>query len=156
MKKLIILLALLLSSICNADEITVADFDNTYTLFINTYTGDGISTYPMGKWNSIDVSEYVSDNATAIFLSGILIITHGVTPECADLRVYFRKPGSSRHAFGQVIEASIANGQRSTYSTWVPIENGIFEFQWWVPVLSIWPTYSAYGINLLMESYTHE
>ena len=156
MKKLIIALIFLASSICNADEVTVTDFDNTYILFLNTYTGDGISKYPMGQWNSVDVSEYVPYNATSIFLSGILVITHGTTSECADLRVYFRKPGSKRYAFGQAIEASIENGQRSTYSTWVPIEDGKFEFYWWVPVLSTWPTYSAYAINLLMEAYTHE
>ena len=125
-------------------------------LFFNAYTGDGP---PEKTWHKVDVSDLVHPDTKAVHLTGILIITRGTTSEVANLRIYFRKnndydptiPGRYKH---QAIEASSGGGQRSTMSTWVPLNDDLtFEYRWEGDQKGSYPTYSAYGANLVIDAF---
>jgi hypothetical protein len=74
-------------------------------------------------------------DAKAIFLSGILVITHpsdGRAVIC-DLTANFRAPGSNLPHDSyqmQTIEASSGNGMRSNAAVWVPVKDRQFEMYW--------------------------
>lgn len=132
--------------------------DNSRTptvIFTNTYTGIGAADE--GKWIRVPVSNFgIPSDAKAVFLSGILIITHGTTPQTCDLTISTRAFGdtmSEDFYIGQVIEASSGNGQRSTMATWVPVKNGQFEYFWKRSTHGQWPSECAYGINLTLQAY---
>lgn len=126
-------------------------------LFINTYTGAGLAEHPHGQWSELDLSSVTSSIAIGVDLSGLLIITHGSNAETANLRLSFRNigdslPGSNYH--GQVIETEIGGGQRSPYSTFVPLTAGKCEVYWEVTNIGgSYPDYSSYGINLSIQKY---
>jgi hypothetical protein len=115
-------------------------------------------------WCKVAVSDYgLPKDTKAVFLSGILIITHGMTPETADLKVGLRafgdvtdpetiSPGGVWYD-GQTVEAAVGNGQRSTMSTWVPVRDGAFEFRWERSTGGQWPTNSSYGVNLTIQAH---
>ena len=74
-----------------------------------------------------------------MFLSGILIMTHGTSLETADLNISFRSVENdelcptpqtykSVQYIGQAVEASVGNGQRSNMETCVTAKNGKFQF----------------------------
>jgi hypothetical protein len=132
--------------------------DNTKTpvaIFINTYTGVG----PVQKqWHRLSTTAMgIPADAKSVFLSGLLIITHGTNSEICDLNVSFKAPGDdmvSAASIGQTVEAHIGGGQRSNMATWVPIKNGEIEFYWWHTTPNgTWPDYCAYGINLNAQAY---
>ena len=99
-------------------------------LFVNSYTPTGPAS---GSWQTISLSSLgIPTNAKSVFLSGMLIITHGTTAQTCDLTIAFRAPGDTLAAgnyIGQTIEAAIGSGQRSTMSTWAPASGGNIEFQ---------------------------
>ena len=119
--------------------------DNSITrgdIFINTFTGvtkpDGCT---MDTWCTVDLSELVPKSAISVFLSGILIITHGTSLETADLNISFRSIENDElcptpqtpecvQYIGQAVEATVGNGQRSNMATWVPVKNGKFQFRY--------------------------
>lgn len=122
-------------------------------VFANSYTGEGPSA---GQWATIDVSEHVPQDTKAVFLSGILILTHGTTAETCNLTTTFRAPGSTHPASdynGQAVEGAIGNGIRSTMSLWAPVVDGKFEFQWNRNTGGNWPAHCAYGVNLSLQAY---
>ena len=123
------------------------------TVFVNSYTGVGPEA---GIWHVIDVSDKLPPEAKAINLMGILIITHGLSSETANLQLYFRRHGETKEAIycGQVIEASSLNGQRTNFSAWIPLWDDLkFEFKWVRTGNSQYPQYSAYGINLCLNAW---
>lgn len=131
--------------------------DNSVTpnaVFINSYTPVGPAA---GAWVTIDVSSLgIPPTAKSVFLSGILIVTHGTNSVTCDLTISFRAPGNSMTAgnyIGQAIEAAVGGGQRSTMSTWAPVKDGKIEFQWNRNTFANWPTDCAYGINLSAQAY---
>lgn len=109
-------------------------------------------------WHTVDLKPLgVTADAQAAFLSGILIITHGNTPETADMTLTFRRPGDSTPCtkyLGQAVEAHIGGGQRSPISSWVPLADGKFEFCYRISTPGSWPTNSAYGINMSLQAWT--
>ena len=123
-------------------------------IFLNSYTGDGVHA---GRWHEIDLTKQgIPEDSLAVFLSGLLIITHGTTGEVCNLTVAFRAPGSDLPAgayLGQAIEAAIGNGQRSTFSTWVPVFERRFEFRWDRGTGGNWPAHCAYAVNLSLQAY---
>jgi hypothetical protein len=131
---------------------------STIPVFVNTYTGAGMSVYPPGRWNVIHLAGLVPDTALAVQLSTLLIITHGTTPEDANLTVALRRHGSetdnSGDYQGQVIEPAIGGGQRSTWTETVALStDGLLAFDlFWNltarPAGANWPQYSAYAINM--------
>lgn len=141
-------------------------------IFINTVDGVAANNARgayYGYWNTLDLvngRDPVSGAAfnlpsdiKAVFISGILIITHGPTFELADLAITFRAPGNNLlggdNRMMQTIEASVGNGQRSNAAVWVPVVNGKVEWYWWVnnSVPYGYPAYSAYGANLSVQGY---
>lgn len=124
-------------------------------IFFNTYSGEGMTLFPSGSWITVDVSHLVPHGAKAVFLSGILIITHGTLPGTADLTAAFRSVGETTdyaYVF-QAIEAHLGGGQRSTAGTWVALENGKFEFKWMRNTVEPYPAGCAYLMNLRVTAY---
>lgn len=123
-------------------------------LFCNSYTGAGPAA---GVWTAVDLTAFgVPRDAHAVFLSGILIITHGTTQETADLTVSLRAPGSALPIsayLGQSVEAHVGGGQRSTMSAWVPCVDGSIEWAWQRSTQGQWPTNCAYGVNMSLQAY---
>lgn len=124
-------------------------------VFVNSYTNAG----PLaGQWVQIDLKPLgVAADAKAAFLSGLLIITHGSTPQTCDATVALRAPGSQLTAgnyLGQVVEAHVGGGQRSGFASWVPLVDGVFEFRWDRNTFGQWPSECSYGINLSLQSWT--
>lgn len=85
-------------------------------------------------WHTIDVSGApwsVPLDAKAVFLAGMLIISHGHSSPTADIWATFRAPGDTLDPTAyqiQAIEAAPSQGQRSTCALWVPVKEGKFEF----------------------------
>ena len=122
-------------------------------IFVNTYTGVGF--VEDNEWHIIDMSNVIPTNAKAIFLTGILIITHGNSHETADLHVFFRRHGCEEEYIysGQVCE-NLMSGQRSTMSAWIPLSEDLkFEFKWTRTTFGHYPDNSAYGINLSLNAW---
>ena len=138
-------------------------------IFINTTAGVS-GNPPYGTWNTLDLVNghdpvsgqpfNIPSDVKAVFISGLLIITHGATPEVAGIAITFRAPGNplpgGDNKLMQTIEAAIGGGQRSNAAVWVPVVNGKVEWYWWVenglPAFN-WPTNSAYGANLSIQGY---
>jgi len=125
-------------------------------VFLNTYTGQGVDQFPDNQWVTVDVSQIVPEKSVAVFLSGLLLITHGTSVETADLKVYFRADGDNEdYKYDwQTVEASTANGQRSTMAVWVPLSaDRKFQFKWQRSTSGQYPDHSAYGVNLVLNAY---
>lgn len=124
-------------------------------IFINSFTGDGVTDHPPGVWSNVDLSAIVPAGTTAVRLDGILIITHGTTVETADLTVAFRADPSWEYGYiMQTIEAAVGGGQRSNAGAWVALDaNRCFEMKWTRATLGQWPANSSYGINLSLTAY---
>jgi hypothetical protein len=135
-------------------------------VFVNTYTG---TTIPPGcapsTWCTVDVATLTAPDAKSVFLSGILIITHGETVETADFKIGFRAFGDNEGCpspqgptcvwyVGQTIEAHIGGGQRSNMATWVPVKDGKFQFWYALSTSGTWPTNPSYGVNLSVQAWT--
>ena len=123
-------------------------------VFFNSYTGAGAKP---DVWTTVDLSDTLPKTAKAINLSGILIITHGDTPETADLTLNFRTDNNSivADAHAQVVEAHLGGGQRCTMSTWIELDsNQCFQYKWDGPNAQYtWPIYSSYGANLRVVAF---
>ena len=123
-------------------------------VFFNSYTGVGAMH---DVWTNVNLNNVIPQDAIAIHVIGILLITHGLTNEIADLNICFKNNESSNNCNNyhhQVIEAQIGGGQRSTMSAWIALDNNkSFQYKWKVKKLSQWPEYSAYGANLVIDSY---
>ena len=105
-----------------------------------------------GTWSEIDISNLVPVDTKAIFLTGILLITHSGSAGIADFRVHFKKSGAYTYPgdyIGQTVEAHPGGGQRTNFSSWVPVENQKFMFYWYgVPLSGV-----HYGTNLTIQAY---
>lgn len=141
-------------------------------IFINTATGEGVAQLPdsgvpgaNGPWRLVDLSGIVPEGTKAVFLSGLLIITHGSEAGIADLAIGFRKPGyalnptpawdPNDHSFVmQCCEVDVTGGQRSTAATWVPLDDDrCFEIRWQRSMAGSFPVKPSYGINLRITAY---
>lgn len=135
-------------------------------VYILTHGPDGSNFGPQetGVWHTIDLGPFgVPSDASAAFLSGLLIITGGSTAEIADLRVVFRRPGDTTSCAKYMGQASfqtnnvngqaIVGGQRSTMATWVPLADGKFELCYQLSTTGSWPTNPSYGINLSVQAW---
>ncbi len=124
-------------------------------VFVNSYTPAG---FQAGTWYDVDLKPYgVSADAKGAFLSGLLIITHGQSSQTCDMTVVTRAPGNQLDAGnyqGQVVEAHLGGGQRSGFSSWVPLVNGVFQFRWDRNTYLQWPQECAYGINLSLQAWS--
>ncbi|MGW8304377.1 MAG: hypothetical protein ACWGIK_00935 [Achromobacter pulmonis] len=141
-------------------------------IFINTATGEGVAQLPdsgvpgaNGPWRLVDLSGIVPEGTKAVFLSGLLIITHGTETGIADMAIGFRKPGyvlnptpawdPNDHSFAmQCCEADVTGGQRSTAATWVALDENLkLECRWMRTMPGAHPQKPSYGINLRITAY---
>jgi hypothetical protein len=145
-----------------AEQVYVPKGPPPYPVFLNTYTGDGVTTpwngkiFTRGAWTRVNLGDMVPDDCKAVFLTGILIITHGTTVETADLTINLKPPSSTENPLnieGQVVETQVGGGIRSPFASWVGVENKEFDFYWSTPSLGVWPTYSSYGVSLQIQQF---
>lgn len=129
---------------------------NPVPVFSNSWTGQGIPAD--GNWYTVDLKPYgVPADAKAAFLSGILIVSHGDFAGTVNMYINLRAPNSSvpcANALGQVVDAFVGGGQRSGFSSWVPLVNGQFQvclLPTPTPVAQSWP---AIGANLSLQAWT--
>jgi hypothetical protein len=110
-------------------------------------------------WRSGDLKPLgVPADAKFVFLSGILILTHGTNAESVDLWLTFRKPGDNAASCGKLIgqttESAVGSGQRSGLAVWVPVDNGVINWCYRRYVNGVmsdagsWPDYTSVGGNL--------
>ncbi|MCK4521912.1 MAG: hypothetical protein KAU20_05020 [Nanoarchaeota archaeon] len=125
-------------------------------IFINTYSGAGVTEHPEGEWSEVDLTGIVPEGTKSVRLDGILLITQGTTAESADLTVAFRAVGETyNYTYNmQCIEASIGNGQRSNAGTFVAVDDDLcFEMKWNRSTQGQYPLHCSYGINLGLTAY---
>lgn len=140
-------------------EIGVRDDNSKAPIAIFVSAGLTPSSGPAaGSWNRINVVSALGmpTGVKSVFLTGLLIITHGSTAQTCNLTLAVRAPGDTLAAGNyicQAIEAHLGGGQRSGCSTWAPVVNDEIEIQWDRNTFTDWPTECAYGINLSAQSY---
>lgn len=142
--------------------------DNAVYVMTHGQPGTAYGPQQTGVWHTVDLAPFgVAADAQAAYLTGLLIITGGTTGEIADLHVGFRRPGDTTPCskyLGQTSSvthviylneawASLAGGQRTNMSTWVPLADGKFEFCYTLSTGGSWPTNPAYGINLSLQAW---
>ncbi len=146
-----------------AEQVYVPKGPPPYPVFLNTANGIGVTTPYNGKifarnaWTRVDLGDLVPEDCKAVFLTGILIITHGTSGETADLTINLKPPSSTENPLnyeGQVIEPFTGGGQRSPYASWVGVENRQFDF-WWNagPAFGSYPDWSSYGVSLQLQQF---
>jgi hypothetical protein len=133
-------------------------------IFVNSINPD--TTPPAGEWIALKLAQFgIPADAKAVFIGGILIITHGRKTQLCNLTVTFAKPGSTSatgNYIFQAAEGQTEGGQRSTAGTWVPVVDGVTLWQWargdvktQYPKGAIgpYPAECSYGINLSVQAY---
>lgn len=136
--------------------VTTDNSKDPVAVFVNSYTPAGP---PAGVWTDIDLKPLgVPADAKSVFLSGLLIITAGSQSATCDLMVVFRAPGSTLapgNYQGQAVSVGPSDGIRSGFASWVPVVNGVLEFQWnrIDNTGAQWPVGAAYGVNLSLQAY---
>jgi len=111
----------------------LTDSPESYSaIFVNS--GKPETTPPAGEWIPLKVAQFgIPGDAKAVFIGGILIITHGRKTQLCNLTVTFAKPGSGTapgNYIFQAAEGQTEGGQRSTAGAWVPVVNGVTAWQW--------------------------
>lgn len=164
MFKLLVIVALIsITALTNADDsnwvsgnihVPLDSARIRTAVFVNSYTYAGP---PAGQWTTIDATDIgVPSSAKAVFLGGILIITHGTNYATCSLTLTMRNAGSmllSGNYQAQSVEAHVGGGQRSTMAQWVPLNRGKFEIYWSRSTAGQWPLDCAYGMNLTVQAY---
>ena len=133
-------------------------------IFVNSTKAE--TPPPAGEWIPLKVTQFgIPADAKAVFIGGILIITHGKKTQLCDLTVTFAKPGTttapSSYIF-QAIEPQTEGGQRATVGAWVPVVDGVTVWQWGrgdvktqypKGAIAPYPAECSYGINLSVQAY---
>ena len=124
-------------------------------IFFNTYTGEGLATFPENEWTTVDVTGIIPDGVKAIYLSGLLIITHGTLEEICNLTLAYRDQGETGDYpyIAQTVETVVNGGARTPHSIWVAAHDGKFQIKWRRSTTGNWPENCAYGINLNLAGY---
>lgn len=114
--------------------------------------------FPEGRWVAVEINTLPADTK-AVHLTGILIITYGSSDlsETADLTLRLRRylgPGNGYNPdyVGQVCEVRLG-GVRSSFASWVAVENRKFELFWTRSSPYPYPAHAAYGIKLYVDAY---
>ena len=113
---------------------------------------------PSDVWVQVDVTGLgVPVAAKSVFLSGLLIISHGFSQEVCGVWVAFRAPGDDLNPLNyvlQVVEAAVGSGQRSNAAIWAPLKNGKYEVYWHRQGFpGDWPTYCSLSVNMSLQAY---
>lgn len=108
-----------------------------------------------GEWHTIDLSGEMPADTQAVFLSGILIITHGSTPEVCNMYVSFRE-GNGEYPTdptGQVVKQAAGDGARQNYFELVPVRDGKIDLWWSRSTAGEWPEHCSYGFNFKLVGW---
>lgn len=127
----------------------------TWIAQINTYTLYGLSDYSADQWHTLDVSGF-APGAQAVFLSVVLIITHGQTAESCVLGFYVRNWGDDTIAWGPASQLTVpllGDGGRMNYTDWVSVTDGKFDFKWTTTTPGTWPEHCSYGLAIRVSAY---
>lgn len=123
-------------------------------LFLNTVAAVGEAP---GAWHTLDVVPLgIPLEARAVFLAGLLIITHGKEDGICNLTLAFRRPGDELdpgNYIAQTIAIGPGSGQRSPMATWAPLKDGKVEWYWTRNTQGEWPDACSYAINLSAQAY---
>lgn len=119
------------------------------------------TTYDEGPssdtWNRLDLKPHgVPADAKAVLITGMLIITHGTTPQVANITITFKpptEPGDPLKYIGQATEGNIGGGQRTNLTAWVAVDNGEIDYAYSFVAPTGHPNYAAYGINMHVDGY---
>jgi hypothetical protein len=129
---------------------------HTEIIYQNAVTDEGY--LPAGAWHTIDagktfygVDTGIPQNAIAIWLSGVLIITCGLAAEVADLQLYCRRLGATNadgdiYLCAQTTAVGPSGGARTNFTTVVPLVDRKFELWWYRSTGGFWNANSSYGI----------
>lgn len=101
------------------------------------------------SWIDMDMTQFgVDRSATAIFLSGMLLITENYN-QIGSTTVGFlcRAPGSSASANNQIGYTDVP---RSIFATFCPLVNGVMEFRWHVDQPG---ANEFFGVNLTLQAW---
>ena len=113
-----------------------ARYDGAGTIPYISIPADTWVTIDLGNtaiWPADDMQPNLPTDTKAIFLSGILIITHPGGSITCDVYANFRAPGDDLPGTSyqmQTIEAVAGSGIRSNAAVWVPVTDRKFEFYW--------------------------
>lgn len=124
-------------------------------VFFNTHTGEGMAAFPENEWATVDVSRVIPAVVKAVYLSGLLIVTHGTAEELCDLTLAYRNDGDTEDYsyIAQAVETTVDAGQRTPHSIWIPVREGRFQIKWRRSTDGKWPEHCAYGMNLSLVAY---
>lgn len=113
-------------------------------------------SYPDNQWITVSVADRIPPTAKSIYLTGLLIISCGNTPEQPNMTIKFRRKGETdeyRYTH-QTHYCTHPGATRSTLSLWVPLdEHQEFEFKWTRSTFGQWPNNAAYGIALYLNAW---
>lgn len=128
-------------------------------IFGNTYTGQFIPApcAVQNQWCEVDFKPHgVEADAKAVFVQGLLIITSGTTVQTSDLHLAFRRPGDTTVTCGNYLAQaviSLITGERTNFSSWLPVTDGKLEFCWYRSTPDPYPANSAYGFNMGAQAW---
>lgn len=142
--------------------------------YINTVTGYGPYTrshFPAGSqeqaWCEVDLYARmgIPIDAKGVFVSGTWGFTPGATSQPnLVLIAAFAKPSSALTTAYYMMRTTVT---RSTFSTWIPLENGKYKF-WWDNAVNGYtdgsgnvdpwvyrhPTYASYLLNFTVQAWS--
>jgi hypothetical protein len=133
-----------------------APTENAPVIYMNSVNEDDPNWLP-NQWNNVVVPG-IPDNARAVQLTGLLIISPGETAnETPDLHLRFRRwlPGNNLYLppyIGQAC-ASVTTGARHPFSVWVPVDWRRFQVYWTRSTPPPWPQHASYGFNAYVNAY---
>lgn len=156
------MISALLAAWIEAQAIGVPTDTERSLLFANTYTGVNIPEHlTPWEWRAVDLTQHgVPKDAKAVFLQGILRVTHGTHPNhWCQVTLHFRQPGDvkDRTYIMQTGEQNAQNGVRTNAAAWVPVKDGKIEVKWenkgaWGGAWK-YPIGCSLGFNLTIGAY---
>ena len=129
------------------------------------------SKLPRDAWISVDATDYgVPVDAVAVFVQGVMAITHGLTPQICGETVSFRAPDQAQIVVSGLYKAPTnyvwqagsyfagdlnngGDGDRNPVSTVVPLVDGKFEFGWHAQGAQDYPAGCYSGGSFVITGY---
>lgn len=128
---------------------------NNLAIYFNTNDALTLQTMSESQWHIVDVSAMVPPDTQAVFVNGLLVLTHGAAPGNCDMQLFFRRLGETYEPnyIGQITAGGVQETPRQTIFTIVPVEAGKFEFKWIRNTPGTWPEQCSYGVHLGVVGY---
>lgn len=128
---------------------------NNLAIYFNTNDTTTLAAMAENVWHVVDVSAIVPSGTQAVFINGILVLTHGAAPGNCDMQIFFRRFGEvfEPNYIGQITAGGLQETPRQPFFTIVPVEVGKFEFKWIRNTSGTWPEQCSYGLHLGVVGY---